>query len=333
MDTVIGCKVRGASHVRSNTVCQDYYEIIEQPGYTVMAVADGHGSSSCPYSNEGSEIAARLFCSRLEEYYQKYTATKDGFNNLEDFLRKEGSLTLAKQLERAWKNQVMYRHIVQKKREIPAGDDKQKVTAAIHHKYGTTLLGMMVTEQFVFAFQLGDGDITYVDAKHRKPLIQAEKFLGVETYSLSGRDAWKKAISFVSKRELHSDSPYMYMLSTDGMANSYISQEEFYKAAADYFALCQGKAIGSAEETDPSDIKESAEKEKDLVGTCENMPEQEVENAVVGSEQSEIPMEPDAKKEEETGIEYVKSNLEDWLRETSEQGCGDDITVVFYYHE
>lgn len=31
--------------------------------------------------------------------------------------------------------------------------------------YGTTLLGMLVTDSFVFSFQIGDGDISFVTKK------------------------------------------------------------------------------------------------------------------------------------------------------------------------
>ena len=36
--------VRGASHVESNTVCQDYADYKITDSYAVAAVADGHGS-------------------------------------------------------------------------------------------------------------------------------------------------------------------------------------------------------------------------------------------------------------------------------------------------
>lgn len=329
MNSVIGCRVRGASHVRANTVCQDYYKIVDQPEYTIMAVADGHGSSSCPYSDEGSRFAAYEFCTILGAYYEQYNTTENGLATLESFLRSEGSLTIAKQIERAWKKRVAEWH-VKMEREIPEGDDKQKIRSVIYHQYGTTLLGAMATEQFVFAFQIGDGDITYIDANHRMPLIQPDKFLGVETYSLSGNDAWKKAISSVSKRELHCDSPCLYMLSTDGMANSFKSQEEFYKAAADYYALFRGEQMGDIGETDKHTIEEAAKKAQDSI---ESIQGQKEGTAVVISKKTEMSIAQDAKDVEETGIGYLQRNLSDWLKETSEQGCGDDITVVFYYHE
>ena len=36
---------------------------------------------------------------------------------------------------------------------------------------------------------------------------------------------------------------------------------------------------------------------------------------------------------QEYGFEEVSRNLKTWLLETSEMGCGDDITVVMAYYE
>ena len=60
--------------------------------------------------------------------------------------------------------------------------------------YGTTLLGMFITESFVFSFQIGDGDISVVTKDEVAPLVEPEKFLGTETHSLSKPDAWRKAV-------------------------------------------------------------------------------------------------------------------------------------------
>ncbi len=76
----------------------------------------------------------------------------------------------------------------------------------------------------------------------------------------------------VRRREIESEEPYMYILSTDGFANSYTSDEEYQKTCKDYLQMLQ-----------------------------------------------------------EYGAETVQANLKNWLTETSELGCGDDITVVMVY--
>ena len=66
----------------------------------------------------------------------------------------------------------------------------------------------------------------------------------------------------------------MYMLSTDGFANSYLTEDDFAKTCREYFGMIRGH-----------------------------------------------------------GFEEVCSNLEKWLAETSELGCGDDTTVVMAYFD
>ena len=64
--TVIGESVRGASHRRNALPCQDSKKKIENAdGTVIMAVADGHGSDSCPHSKSGSNIAVNVFCNLL----------------------------------------------------------------------------------------------------------------------------------------------------------------------------------------------------------------------------------------------------------------------------
>ena len=72
---IFGECVQGYSHIRSNTECQDSMKKLElEDGTIVMAVADGHGSRSCPYSKTGSEIAVTVFC---EEIASTYHASQD----------------------------------------------------------------------------------------------------------------------------------------------------------------------------------------------------------------------------------------------------------------
>ena len=95
----------------------------------------------------------------------------------------------------------------------------------------------MITPLFIFAFQLGDGDISFVDEAGLDHLLEDEKILSVETHSLSKIDAWKKVVSAVWRRDESAGLPYMLMLSTDGFANSYKNADEFRKTCVDYFRM------------------------------------------------------------------------------------------------
>ena len=154
------------------------------------------------------------------------------------YLNREGDTKVAQAVDAEWKRRVLKVHTNQK-REILLAEDGEKNKAEIYKQYGSTLVGLMITPIFVFAFQLGDGDISYVDQNGLDHLLEDEKILGVETHSLSKIDSWKKVVSAVRRRDEAGGLPYILMLSTDGFANSYKNADEFQKTCVDYFAMIQ----------------------------------------------------------------------------------------------
>lgn len=262
---VHGESVRGASHIRIDMPCQDSYKKVElSDTVSILAVADGHGSSACPYSKTGSVIATNVFCAVMQDLVQNFA---DQTEFLVTYLNREGEVKVAQAIDEEWKRRV---------RKVHTNSKRERLSdwAAVYKQYGTTLLGLLVTEEFVFAFQLGDGDILFIDENEIQPIIQADKILGTETHSLCRENAWKKAITVIRRRKQDDGIPYLYLMSTDGFANSFSSTEEFEKNCRGYF---------------------------DMIN--------------------------------EHGFKAVTDNLKDWLQETSELGCGDDITVVMAYFE
>ena len=268
---IYGESVQGASHIRSGVVCQDSYKQVQvSDDIALIAVADGHGSSSCPHSKTGSKIATNVFCRIMEDLIHNFSEDMDFFMT---YLNREGEVKVAQAIDAEWKKRVWEAHL-KNKREKPVDENGEVDKSAVYKQYGTTLLGLMITPSFIFAFQLGDGDILFVNTTEIQSVITGDKILGTETHSLCKMDAWKKAITMIRKRDVSEDIPYFYVLSTDGFSNSYKSEADFHVTCRDYFNLIQ-----------------------------------------------------------EHGFDAVASNLKDWLKETSELGCGDDITVVMAYYD
>ena len=264
--------VKGATHVRNQMPCQDNKRIVEiSDKIVIVAVADGHGSSKCPRSDRGSMIAVNSFYEVMKNYLKVYGEDEAGLSNLITFLNREGDMRFAQDVCEEWQARVK-QSFYKNKVEGMTNEDGNIKWASVFSLYGTTLLGMLVTDSFVFSFQIGDGDISVVTKEEVEPLVEPEKFLGTETHSLSKPDAWRKAVASVRRREMESEESYMYILSTDGFANSYTSDEEYQKTCKDYLQMIQ-----------------------------------------------------------EHGVDTVQANLKNWLTETSELGCGDDITVVMVY--
>ena len=92
-------------------------------------------------------------------------------------------------------------------------------------------------------------------------------------YHGSKTDSWKRALTVVRRRDASAPLPGLFILSTDGFANSYKDEPEFQKTCIDYFDMIKLH-----------------------------------------------------------GAKAVEASLKNWLAETSEMGCGDDITLLMAYY-
>jgi len=271
--SVHGECIKGATHVRNGKPLQDAKKIVEiSDNITIIAVADGHGSDKCPRSDRGAAIAVNTFCDVMSRYLVSYGQSENGMANLVAFLNREGDTRFAQDICEEWQSRV--KKSFKKNKVDNLIKDGVPEWEKVYSLYGTTLLGMLVTDAFVFSFQIGDGDIIMVTENDVYTLVEPEKFLGTETHSLSKKNAWQKSVASVSRKEAKKDLPYMYMVSTDGFANSYTSDDKFKQTCKEYFEM-----IGKH------------------------------------------------------GFDAVKQNLGKWLKETSELGCGDDVTLVIAYFE
>lgn len=245
-----GISVRGASHIRKGTECQDSCRVESlSDSAVVIAAADGHGSERCPYSGVGAKIAAEVFCSSMKEILESFEGDS---LMLRSYLSREGNLKIPESIEREWKRRVLRDH-VQERREPPVGDPDTDIRIdadgpndaggrsgadepkEVYKLYGTTLLGLLITTEFVFAFQIGDGDIVLVSRDGVQYAVESDKILGVETHSLSSTDAWKRSAVSVFPTPGPDALPYMFMMSTDGMANSHRTQQEYEKTCTAYY--------------------------------------------------------------------------------------------------
>lgn len=269
---ICGECVKGATHERNGKPLQDSKKIVEiSERIAILAVADGHGSDKCTRSDRGSAIAVNAFYAVIKNYLLSYGQDAEGMTSLITFLNREGDTRFAQDVCEEWQARVKQSFYKNKVEELIA-DDGTIDWKSVYSLYGTTLLGMLITDTFVFSFQIGDGDINLITGTDISPLVEPEKFLGTETHSLSKPDAWRKAVASLRRKNVDEDMPYLYMLSTDGFANSYANDEEFQKTCREYY---------------------------NMIG--------------------------------QHGFEAVKDNLANWLKETSELGCGDDVTVVMAY--
>lgn len=272
MQRIIGESIQGYTHIQRNLECQDRKLSRElEDGSLVLSVADGHGSRSCPYSGTGAELAVNTFCKLIDELHFGFQNAGDlfdfqnaedlsGFQNAEDlsgFLNHQGSLKFAQTVERAWKEAVQTLHR-EKGLPMPMTQTGEEDLNALYRLYGTTLLGLLIAPTFVFAFQIGDGDITYADDGGVQPVVVADKLLGVESHSLCSREAWKKAVSMVHFQPWEQHLPCAFLLSTDGLSNSYADDEAFGQTCAQYFEALKTYGPDTVEENLPEWLSETS---------------------------------------------------------------------------
>jgi serine/threonine protein phosphatase PrpC len=288
---IFGQKVKGSLHEIAKNECQDSFKTddikINKTEIRLLAVSDGHGSPTAKYSKDGSEIASITFCEVMKEYIKKNESTKlekiteltgnlrkeyrSKMDRFVSFLNREGSILIAKKITQEWKEKILKKHKTENREEFDNSGNKLEEKEIIK-KYGATLIGLVIAPTFIFAFQLGDGDIVKTTKNEVKHVICSDKLLGVETHSIGSSNAWQNVNTKTIRRNIKEDLPYAYFLTTDGFANSYATDNEFLCTIKDYFMTIL-----------------------------------------------------------EYGADGVKSNLEDWLNETSAHGCGDDITMVISY--
>ena len=226
----MGKSVQGTSHVAGNIPCQDACQIeCLEDGTFVVAVADGHGSSKCIYSDKGARFAVEVFVDVIKGLFKQ---TVDEREKLIHLFRQSGSTDLAKAICKSWQRRIKKSYNALSGIEKKKGNELPEFTSEL---FGTTLLGLVIAHDFVYALQIGDGDMVFVETEKVDRIIESPKFLGTETYSLSNENPWKNAISYFQRFEFLDKVPCMFMVSTDGFANSFISDDEYFVSCKDYF--------------------------------------------------------------------------------------------------
>lgn len=100
--------------------------------------------------------------------------------------------------------------------------------------YGATLLGLLVGDLSVHTFQLGDGYITAIQDPNRAGLVQtpSDEAMANATPSLCSTNAVDYCdLKSLRLRDL--ENPFGFILTTDGVSNSYATFDGFLKFCTD----------------------------------------------------------------------------------------------------
>jgi hypothetical protein len=103
--------------------------------------------------------------------------------------------------------------------------------------YGSTVLGLLATEQILLMLQLGDGDILCVDTDGmpNRPWQRDPRLIGNDTTSLCMPRAWEDMQLHLTPME--DRHPALVLMSTDGYANSFATPADFLQVGPDFLGL------------------------------------------------------------------------------------------------
>lgn len=192
------------------------FQMLRDEGGLLLAVADGHGSAAHPRSDIGAELAVSVF---LEAAAGFHASLQPGEPAKQVKARAEQDLP--RNVIRAWQQRVKA-HMEENPEDSPDG------AAAPAVLYGTTLIGAMITGAVVAGWQLGDGDLCFIepDGQITTPLRREMDSLGDETDSLCSSNA-QLLMRTCWRRSDSTGGPALVAVSTDGLSKSFVSFDSY----------------------------------------------------------------------------------------------------------
>jgi hypothetical protein len=241
---VAGCSVRGAAHVRAGLPNQDALSLWSADGgggvaCAAAAVADGHGGQRHFRSETGARFAVEIAINRLR-------TLAGGLEQCAPAERtRHVTATWPAAIVGEWVAKVQAHLAAHPIRDVEwamlADEEDQAGVDAVRADpllaYGATLLAALVTPSAIVLLQLGDGDVLCVasDGSTLRPIPPDERLAGNRTTSICRPGAEDDVRLAVLQRDPH--DPALLLLSTDGYANSFRSDDDFLCIGGDFHAL------------------------------------------------------------------------------------------------
>lgn len=237
---------QGENHIKKGIECQDSSLYVSNSKYAFAATADGHGSLCYFRSDRGSEFAVDSAYECVTKFLESLSEADADINNEEE--REQLFLQLWRSIVSRWHNMVEEDHSFDPFSEeeldgIPeefAYYRDRYESGKYIDAYGTTLAFAVVTDDFSFCFQIGDGSCIVLDDEGNAytPIPEDPRCHDNVTTSLCQDDAaYAYRAAFFSKEYI----PPVIFLGTDGVENSYCNTEllcGFYRGLALTFSEC-----------------------------------------------------------------------------------------------
>ena len=251
------CRSIGASHIKKGIVCQDYANSMETTYYKLAVISDGHGGEDYFRSDKGSQFAVEAFCKCVEDAFCVSSSIEQDESFLQNKAKNFADALNACKTEKQINEQIRWfiRSIVTRwnilvdhdyhthpftETEMLHVSKKARLSyekgEKIHSAYGATLIGVVLTDDFWFGIQIGDGKCVVfdMDGMDIEPIPWDENcFLNVTT-SICDENASHEMRYYFAK-----DLPAAIFVGSDGIDDSFKNTRHlhnFYRVALTSFA-------------------------------------------------------------------------------------------------
>lgn len=222
----------GYNHIRINKVCEDASDFYDDEKMHICVVADGHGSDNYPRTEFGSKFAVDAAIKNVIEFVNTAAISQvinDAENNFERMNQ------LAKSILCSWYESVEedYNKKPFTEKELEKVSDKYKnrylseniEERKVEKAYGCTLIIYVITDDYSFGMQIGDGKCVLIDenGKFLEPIPWDDDCQLNVTTSICDDDAIDKFRFYISDK-----MPTAVFIGSDGIDDSYANEEELY---------------------------------------------------------------------------------------------------------
>ena len=223
----------GASHLSRDLVCQDCSSCVDREKYSFAAAADGHGSLCYLRTDRGSRFAVECAAECVSEFME-------GLEGAEELLKDERQREeLFNQL---WRGIIARWHDMTEKDFLNdpfTEEELDRIPEKFENfrerylegdyigAYGTTLVFAVVTDEYAFGAQIGDGKCVVIDCDCNvfAPIPEDPRCYDNVTTSMCQDDAALSARFFYLPKGF---MPAAIFLCTDGVENSYWNEEQLF---------------------------------------------------------------------------------------------------------
>lgn len=343
---VLNHSCQGESHKASNKPCQDYSQAESKGTFAVAIVSDGHGGARYFRSDKGSELAVNIAKEAIERFVKEKSTAKvfhsaglvqygvnpdasndDAYRSLSwlvSYIIRQWNIEI---VEHAKSNDITdwERTHVDEKYLTDFIKSIKEDSGILEKFYGCTLMAYVMTEDYWFSFQIGDGKMVFFKVgdhgMEAKQLIPWDEhcFLN-RTTSICDSDA---ASEFRFAYCGNGTFPEAVFLGSDGIDDTYGDGDrltDFYIRLYKEIATSSPKQVLKTLESDlPRISKRGSQDDMSIACVFWKYPERRRQNALLMSQWqlSKLHQESEELENKKTGLREKIEQLKD-IRELSE---------------